>query len=200
MSLLFAETLRSLRSEHGYSQQQLAEKIVVNRSTVAKWEAGSRLPDIEMIYRLANALNMDVNTLLNAAWESEDSPNIILVDDEKIILSGGIPILEEVFPNATITGFTRPSDSIAFAKNNQIALALLDIEMGKIGGLELCRELLSVNYRTNVIFLTGYRDYSFDAWQTGACGFILKPLTAEAVRARLPYLRYSIPGGIKYNG
>ena len=195
MSLIFAETLRSLRNEKGFSQQQLAEKIVVSRSTIAKWETGSRLPDINMLYRLANALNMDVNTLLNAAWESEDSPNIILVDDDKVILTGGIPVLEEVFPDAVITGFLKPSDAVTFAKSNQIALAFLDIEMGRFNGFDLCRELLSINYRTKVVFLTAYRDYSFDAWNSGASAFILKPLTAAAVRSLLANQRINLSGG-----
>lgn len=195
MRQVFAETLRALRVEKGYSQQQLADKIVVNRSTVAKWESGSRLPDIDMIHHLANALNSDVNVLVNAVLESEDAHNIILVDDEKVILSGGIPILEEVFPDDVITGFTKASEAVAFAKSNPVALAFLDIELGRFSGLNLCRELLNINRRTNVIFLTGYRDYSFDAWDTGASGFLLKPLTTAAVRAQLMHLRHSIPGG-----
>ncbi len=93
MSLVFAETLRSMREEKGYSQQLLAEKIFVNRSTVSKWEAGTRLPDLTMIYRIAKALGVDVNTFLYAAQKGGGSPNIILVDDEKIFLNGGIPVL-----------------------------------------------------------------------------------------------------------
>jgi len=41
-----------------------------------------------------------------------------------------------------------------------------------------------------VVFLTAYVEYSFDAWSTGASGFLLKPITAEAVRAQLKNLRY----------
>ena len=199
MRLVFAETLRSLREEKGYSQQQLAEKIYIDRTTVSKWEAGVRLPDIKMITRIAKALDMDVNTFLDAAQESEESPNIILVDDEKILLSGGIPILESVFPGAVITGFLKPSDALAFAKTNPVFLAFLDIEMGRLSGLELCRELLNINPRTNVVFLTAYVDYSFDAWSTGASGFMLKPITADGVRAQLKNLRYpfSIGGSVK---
>ena len=178
MRLVFAETLRSLREEKGYSQQQLAEKIYIDRTTVSKWEAGVRLPDIKMITRIAKALDMDVNTFLNAAQES-----------------GGIPILESVFPGAVITGFLKSSDALAFAKTNPVFLAFLDIEMGRFSGLDLCRELLGINPHTNVIFLTGYRDYALDAWDTGAEGFLLKPLTAESVRAQLSRIKLKIPLG-----
>jgi len=190
MNIFFAETLKKLRTEKGLSQRDLAEQMYVTRSTVARWESGSRLPDTMMIARIANCLDTDINTLLSAAVESDDAPNVIMVDDRKIFLSGALPILEEVLPGASITGFTRPSEAIEFAKANHVALAFLDIELGKTNGLDLCQKLLDLNPRTNVVFLTAYVEYSFDAWSTGASGFLLKPITAEAVRAQLKNLRY----------
>lgn len=153
MRVLFAETLKKLRTGKGLSQRELAERIYVTRSTVARWESGSRLPDAVMISRISQCLDTDINTLLSAALESEDAPNIIMVDDRKIFLSGALPILEEVMPNAIITGFTRPSEAIEYAKANRIALAFLDIELGKNNGLDLCRTLLTINPRTNVVYL-----------------------------------------------
>ena len=95
-------------------------------------------------------------------------------------------------PNAVITGFTRPSEAVEYAKSNRIALALLDIELGKTNGLELCRTLLEISPRTNVVFLTSYIGYALDAWSTGACGFMKKPLTYEGVKEQLKKLRYPI--------
>ena len=71
-----------------------------------------------------------------------------------------------------------------------MALAFLDIEMGKTSGLELCRTLLEINPRTNVVYLTAYSDYAMDAWSTGASGFMLKPITPEGIKAQLGSLRY----------
>ena len=194
MNQKFAETLKRLRSEEGYSQQQLADRMIVNRSTIAKWESGSRLPDAAMIYRLAGILGVGADMLFSAVSESEEALNVIMVDDEEIILKGGMPVLEEVFPNAAIVGFTNPKEALEYAGQKRIALAVLDIEMGRVSGLDLCQELLKINPRTDVVYLTGFRDYSFDAWETGACGFLMKPLTAEAVRRMLPRLRTRIPG------
>ena len=190
MSMLFAGTLRKLRSERGLSQQELAERMYVTRSTVARWENGSRLPNAVMISRLAECLNIDFSTLMSAAAESDESPIVIVVDDRKIVLSGAVSILENVMPDAVITGFTRPSEAVEYAKENRVALAFLDIEMGKTSGLDLCRTLLEINPRTNVVYLTAYIEYSFDAWSTGASGFMLKPITEEGVREQLKNLRY----------
>ena len=190
MSLLFAETLRKLRTEKGLSQRDLAERLFVTRSTVNRWENGNRLPDAAMLSRLSDCLDVDVNTLLSTAMESDESPNVIMVDDRKIILTGGHPVLEAVLPHATDTGFTKPSEAIEYAKANRVALAFLDIEMGKTSGLELCRTLLQINPRTNVVYLTAYSEYAVDAWGTRASGFILKPITPEGVQAQLKNLRY----------
>jgi transcriptional regulator with XRE-family HTH domain len=187
---LFSKTLKMLRAEKGISTTQLAEQLFVDRSTIHRWENGSRLPDNMMIARLSKTLDVDINILLNATIDSNEAPNVILVDDNKIILKGGLPILEETLPNAMIVGFTRPSEALEYAKANRIALAFLDIELGKTSGLDLCRKLLEINPRTNVVYLTSYIGYAFDAWSTGACGFMRKPLTPEGVREQLTQLRY----------
>ena len=190
MNILFAETLKRIRTSKGISQRELAERMYVNRSTVARWESGSRLPDAVMISRLSQCLSTDVNILLSAAAESDDAPNVIMVDDRKLFLSGALPILEEAMPDAIITGFNRPSESLEYAQVNRIALAFLYIEIGKTNGLDLCRALLAINPRTNVVYLTAHVEYSFDAWSTGASGFLLKPITPETLRAQLKNLRY----------
>ena len=67
MSMLFADSLRELRSGKNLSQRELAERMFVTRSTIAHWESGRRLPDASMIYRLADCLDVDVDRLLSAA-------------------------------------------------------------------------------------------------------------------------------------
>lgn len=195
MNISFGETLRRLRIEKGLSQQQLAAKMFVDRSTITRWESGSRLPDVGIITRLAQCLGVDAAAMMNAAAQGSERPNILVLDDEKIALSGAMALLRSILPRAEVVGFTRPSQALAFARTSPVALAFLDIEMGRISGLDVCRELLAIRPRANVVYLTAYRDYSFDAWATGACGFLLKPLTFDAVREQLSRLRYPFPMG-----
>lgn len=197
MSQLFGETVKRMRNEKGLSQRELAEQLYVTRPTVARWENGTRLPDVAMISRISQVLNVDAHMLLNAAAQSEDTPNVIMVDDRKLILSGGIAVLGEVLPNANVVGFSSPAEALEHARAHRISLAFLDIELGKTSGLELCHELLQINHHTNVIYLTAHVEYAFDAWSTGASGFMLKPITAESVREQLKNLRYPISlGGV----
>ena len=190
MNKQFAETLRKLRTERGLSQIQLGKQMFVDNSTVARWENGSRLPDATMITRLAGVLDVDIGMLLSAAAGSDDPPNVIMVDDSRVILVDSLSVLEEVLPNAAITGFTRPSEAIEYARANRVALAVLDIELGTVNGFDLCRALLEINPHTNVVFLTAFPDYSLDAWNTEAAGFMVKPLTPEGFRAQLRKLRH----------
>ena len=193
MGATFADSLKSLRNARGLSQQQLASKLFVDRSTVARWELGDRMPDLAIVPRIAECLGVDTVTLLSVVQESE-APGVIVVDDERIALTGAIAVLEEALPGAAIIGFTRPSDALAYARAHPVAIAFLDIEMRHTSGLDLCRELLEACPHVNVVFLTAYREYSFDAWETGACGFLLKPVTVDAVLAQVGRLRNPVSG------
>ena len=195
MNDIFAENLRKLREDRGLSQKQLGEQMFVGQSTIARWENGTRLPDAAMMLRLAGCLGADSNALLRLAAQCDESPCVIMVDDSKVILADGLAVLESVLPHAAITGFIRPQEAIDYARTNRVALAILDIELGTASGLDLSRTLQEINPHTNVVFLTAYPDYSLEAWDTGASGFMVKPLTPERVREQLKKLRYPFSAG-----
>ena len=190
----FSEILKSFRTEKNLSQQQLADMLFVERTTIANWESGRRTPDAVLLLQISKCLDIDVNILLETIGNTVEQPNIMMVDDESIILKSGMAVIANLLPNASVTGFTSPTEALSFAKSNRVHLAYIDIEMGKLNGLELCRELLKINPRTNVIYLTAYPDYALEAWDTGACGFAVKPLTAEQARNHLTRLKFPIRG------
>ena len=191
----FSETLKKLRTLKRMTQQELAEKIFVTRSVIVKWEKALSLPDIFMIERICKALNVNEYDLIKILLkgESDDELNVIILDDRKIIVRGSLPVIEDVLPGANIFGFTKPLEAVDFAQKNKVSLAFLDIELGAINGLDLSKKFLEINPQTNIIFLTAYVDYSFQAWSTGASGYLLKPITAENLKAQLKNLRFPIP-------
>ena len=195
MKQTFGQALLMARKQKGLSQQELADSLPVSRSSVANWEADRRLPNATIIAKIAEILDIDVSELLDTANKETSNPVVIIVDDNKIILTGGTPIIEKALPNATVVGFTKPSQAIEYAKENRIALAFLDIELGLTNGIDLCNELHSINPRINVVFLTAYPEYSADAWSTKASGFMVKPITLEGVKEQLKKLRHPFPTG-----
>ncbi|MBR3235117.1 MAG: response regulator [Atopobiaceae bacterium] len=194
MANYFGETLCRLRADKGLSQQQLANRLHVTRSAVANWETGHRLPNAAMISQIARALNSDAAFLLAAADESYGVPNVLLVDDSPIALEGGLTVLREALPGANVVGLASPAEAVRYFKGNPVALALLDIKLGRTCGLDLCQELLQIRPNANIAYITAYPEYSLDAWSTDACGFILKPLEAEEVRKLVPKLRHPARG------
>lgn len=191
--MTFAEILHKLRTEKGLSQQKLADLVFVDRSTVASWETGRRVPDAPTIRKVADSLGVDVNVLLSADDSGSEKPVIMMVDNERIILRGGSKVIAEAVPGAEIVCFTKPSEAMEYVKNHKVALAFLDIEMGRVSGLDLCRDLLEISPRLNIIFLTAHMNYSLDAWETGASGFLTKPLTVDSVKKQISKLRYPVP-------
>ena len=55
-----------LRTERGMSQDELAEKIMVTRQAVSRWENGETIPNTETLKLLSKEFNVSINTLLGA--------------------------------------------------------------------------------------------------------------------------------------
>ena len=65
MKMTLGEKIKEARKQCGLSQEQLAEKMAVSRSAVAKWEANNGLPDIDNLKALAQLLNVSIDYLLD---------------------------------------------------------------------------------------------------------------------------------------
>lgn len=63
--MTFGEKLKKARKEAGLSQEQLAEKLSVSRSAVAKWESGKGMPDVNNLKVIAQLLDVSVDYLLD---------------------------------------------------------------------------------------------------------------------------------------
>ena len=72
MKLNFAENLRKLRRERGFTQEQLAEKMGVSFQTVSRWETGVVYPDIELLPVIADFFEVRVDELLGCTKEDKD--------------------------------------------------------------------------------------------------------------------------------
>ena len=59
-----AKNLKSIRTQKGYTQDDLAEALHVTRQTVSSWETGRSEPDIGMLTTLAEFLQTDVTSLI----------------------------------------------------------------------------------------------------------------------------------------
>lgn len=60
------EFLLELRTKHGLSQEQLAEKVHVTRQAVSRWETGETVPNTETLKLLSKLFDVSINTLLGS--------------------------------------------------------------------------------------------------------------------------------------
>jgi transcriptional regulator with XRE-family HTH domain len=60
----FAQILRQLREERGWSQEQLAERADLNRSYLGEVERGRAVPSIITVSKLASALEIQLSSLI----------------------------------------------------------------------------------------------------------------------------------------
>ncbi|MDO4939671.1 MAG: helix-turn-helix domain-containing protein [Lachnospiraceae bacterium] len=61
---MLKENLAMLRNIHGYSQEEIAEKIGISRQAYAKWESGATIPDIEKCSLLAQVYGTTIDSLV----------------------------------------------------------------------------------------------------------------------------------------
>lgn len=59
----YGERLKRLREDKKLSQQQLADRLNINRSTYARYELGQTQPDYETLQRLADFYGVSVDYL-----------------------------------------------------------------------------------------------------------------------------------------
>ena len=62
--MTIGEKLKTLRRQHGLTQEQLAEKLGVSRQALSKWESDASIPDTENIIRLARLFDVTTDHLL----------------------------------------------------------------------------------------------------------------------------------------
>ena len=61
---MLKDNLVMLRKLHGYSQEELAEKIGISRQAYAKWESGATIPDVEKCSLLAEVYGTTIDSLI----------------------------------------------------------------------------------------------------------------------------------------
>lgn len=64
MSMNFCKNFAILRRTHGYTQETIAEKCGVSRQAIAKWEAGTSLPDMYKLVDIAKLFDVSIDDLV----------------------------------------------------------------------------------------------------------------------------------------
>ncbi|MEF2919986.1 MAG: response regulator [Acutalibacteraceae bacterium] len=117
---------------------------------------------------------------------------VIAVDDEIFALNDLVEVLGECLPNTEISSFQNTKAVLEYARKNTVDIAFLDVEMDNMTGIQLAGQLLQINEKTNIIFVTGFSEYALDAFSVYASGYIMKPAIKKNVLTALSNLRYPV--------
>lgn len=107
----FSAIFKALRTANGYTQEELADKLGINRSRIGMYETGRREPDFETTELIADFFNVDVDYLLGRTSKTTMLPesvahgelprfsNIFPISKKRIPLLGQIACGEPIFCN-----------------------------------------------------------------------------------------------------
>lgn len=78
----FQSVLKSLRKSSGLTQDELANKLDVSRSTIGMYESGAREPDYETLETIADFFNVDTDYLLGRTTKTTVLPEHYYLDED----------------------------------------------------------------------------------------------------------------------
>lgn len=118
--------------------------------------------------------------------------NSLVVDDKQLAVSAVVRIVNAIDPEGACEGVRTPEAALEYVSNHPVDVAFLDVEMPQMTGLELAKRMKEVRPNVNIVFVTAYEEYAFEAHKLYASGYLLKPVKEEDVRAALENLRHPV--------
>ena len=117
----------------------------------------------------------------------------ITVDDERPMLNAltdivkSSPDIEEVYDFSTCTS------ALEWIMENSFDIAFLDINMRGMGGLALAEKITEIQPDCKIVFCTGYEEYALNAIRLRCSGYLIKPITPEAVQKEIDHIKSKNP-------
>ncbi len=100
--------------------------------------------------------------------------NIAVVDDEEAIREQINNFIKKRNPDFNISGFATGKELLAAEKD--FDMIFLDIQMEGISGIEVARTFRQSGVDVVLIFITGIKEYVFEAFDVSAFHYLLKPI------------------------
>jgi len=122
--------------------------------------------------------------------------SIVLADDHPVVRKGLKLSIEEDSRLKVVAEAGDGEAALALIKELNPQLAILDIDMPKLSGLDVARQVAKLGLATRIIFLSFHRDEDFfrDAMETGSKGYLLKDGATEEIVTAV----HTVAGGQVY--
>src|SRR3712207_2860144 len=129
--------------------------------------------------------------------------NILIADDHPIVLKGLRTVLDAQPDLAVVAQATDGAQAVERALSEDVHLAILDISMPRLTGLQAAREITQrkPEVRTLMLSMHDNEQYLFEAIRVGASGYVLKSAVdrdlVEACRAAMRGEPFLYPGAVR---
>ena len=126
---MLKDNLAMLRNMHGFSQEELAEKINISRQAYAKWERGDTIPDVEKCSRLAEIFGVSIDSLVKT--ERAEGLGVLPPAPKGKNIWGSVTINERgqiVIPKAAREQFTLTAGQRLIVLSDEEGIALIPAE------------------------------------------------------------------------
>jgi two-component SAPR family response regulator len=106
----------------------------------------------------------------------------LVVDDESLAVRQFVRECANLPGIAVAGAFESPSAALEFARAHPLDLAVLDIEMPEMNGIDLGEKLRAIQPDLVLIYTTAHERYALDAYKLQAAAYLLKPYNTEDIR------------------
>lgn len=103
----------------------------------------------------------------------------IIVDDEQFTLEEIKDTIKHFSELEVVNATSNPNEALEIVKKHNIQLAFLDIEMQGISGISLAEKMIAIRPDIEIVFITAYDHYAYDAFEVSAIDYVLKPIREE---------------------
>lgn len=169
-----------------YSSKEVCEDLQISKSTLFKWEREGLITKVRRdwrgwrLYDERNMQEIRQNIEKQKAAEGKArSPFILVVDDDTMILQVMSDLLQAAGYDV-VTAATG-DEAVKIHMERQPALTFLDVKLRGRSGIDVFREIKTVDPHSMIVILTGYPkiEDTVQVIKEGAYNYLTKPIKSE---------------------
>ena len=115
----------------------------------------------------------------------------IIVDDDELCRAVISDLLEEVEDIECVANFGNALDAFKFLNENDVDVIFLDVEMPKMGGMELLRNL---QIKPLVVMITSHDEFALESYEYDVTDFLKKPLNTPMFLKTIEKIKKTLVG------
>ncbi len=124
--------------------------------------------------------------------DAENKLTAILIDDEAGAINVLSKLLERVGGVEVLATEQNPNIGLRHIMVMQPDVVFLDIQMEKKSGIALLKEVKELSAGSHIVIVSGYDDYTYEAFKNGAADYLVKPVVIDELEACLFRIKQSL--------